>query len=442
MKRKSGMFQWNSDFYENAFSPVPADGRKATSNVLFVTMGYTATLSCFVIGVKVGHALPFWQAVLACIVGNLILMVIGTFMGIIGFETGWSTAFLVRKLFGKNASLLISGLIILLSIYWVGMNGDSFARMIVTAFPNWPIPVAVTAITLVALWGMTAAFGWRGLALTSFILTPLAVVFAISSVGMLFGKMDVIRGVQNFVPSGNLTITTAIAAVTGNYIFGCIVSPDLCRFAKSRKAVVQIILPSYTVGFILLNICGVLVAQLGDSPEFGVGVSKLGLAVPYLICAAMALWTTENYNMYCGSLAIQNLFLGTSVEGNLSHRLATGVLAGLSAAFAAMEAQNYLMPIITLIAVLVPPVAGMLFVEYFVFRPNQKYSANKDIHWIWCPAWILGNAVGIWSYYAKFLISPVNALVVSGGAYAILRIVINRKNHPSNREQPANKVGE
>lgn len=429
MKHKGSLFQWTSDFYENAFVPVPGEGRKSTSTVLFVTMGYMATLSCFVIGVKVGYALPFGQAVLACIVGNLILMGIGILMGIIGFETGWSTTFLIRKMFGKNASLLVSGLIILLSIYWVGMNGDSFARMIVTVLPHWPIPVAVTAVVLVALWGMTAAYGWRGLAMTSFILTPLAVVWAISGVGMLYRKMDVVQVIQNFTPHGNLTITTAIAAVAGNYIFGCIVSPDHCRFAKSRKAVVQIILPSYTIGFILFNICGVLVAQLGNSPEFGVGVAKLGLAVPYLICAAMTLWTTENYNMYCGSLAIQNLFLGTPVEGNLSHRLATGVLAGLSAAFAAMEALNYLMPVVTLIAGLVPPVAGILFAEYFVFRPNQKYSIHRGTHWIWIPAWIVGSTVGIWSYYANFLISPVNALVVSGFIYVIIKMIVNRKIH-------------
>lgn len=438
MKRKDISFRWTSNFYENAFIPVPAEGRNATPTVLFVTMGYVATLSCFVIGVKVGYALPFGQAVLACIVGNLVLVGIGIFMGIMGVETGWSTTFLVRKIFGKYASLLVSVLIILLSIYWVGMNGDSFARMIVTAFPNWPIPIAVTAVALVALWGITAAYGWRGLAMTSFILTPLAVVLAISGIGMLFDKIDIVQAIQNFVPSGNLTLTTAIAAVTGNYIFGCIISPDLCRFARSKKAVVQIILPSYTIGFILLNICGVLVAQLSNASDFGVGVAKLGLAIPYLICTAMALWTTENYNLYCGSLAIQNLFFGTPVEGNLSHRLATGILAGFSAAFAAMEAINYLMPIITLIAGLVPPVAGMLFAEYFVFRPHGKYPNNRGSRWIWIAAWISGSTVGIWSYNAKFLISPVNALIVSGCVYIVLKIIMNGKNHCKDFGQFAN----
>lgn len=427
MKRKGTLLPWSTDIYENAFAPVPSEGRKATSNVLIVTMGYTAALSCFVIGTKVGYALPFGQAVLACIVGNLILMVIGIFMGIIGFESGWSTAFLVRKLFGKHASLLISGLIVLLSIYWVGMNGDSFARMIVTAFPRWPLPIAVTAVILVALWAVTAAFGWRGLTMTSLILTPLTVILAVSGVGVMHAKIDVMQTIQNFAPDGSLTLVTAIAAVTGNYIFGCIISPDLCRFAKSKKAVAQIILPSYTIGFILLNICGVLVAQLGNSPEFGVGVAKMGFVMPYLICSAMGLWTTENYNMYGGSLAAQNLFLGTPVEGNLSHRAATGVLAGLSAAFAALEALNYLMPIITLIAALVPPVAGMLFVEYFVFRSEQKHTPNRGTQWVWIPAWLLGSVAGVWSYYEKFLISPVNALVVSGCVYAALKFVLQRK---------------
>lgn len=428
MKVTDTLIQWTSDFYEGAFTPIPADGRKPTSSVLITTMGYAVALSCFVIGTKVGYALPFGQAVLACIVGNLILMVIGTIMGIMGFESGWSTAFLVRKLFGKKASLLISILLVLLSIYWVGMNGDSFARMIVTTFPRWPIPVAVTAVMLVVLWAFTAAYGWRGLARTSFILTPLTIILAVSCVGLMHVKINIVQTVQSFVPDGSLTLTTAIAAVTGNYIFGCIVSPDLCRFAKSRKAVVQVILSSYTVGFILLNICGVLIAQLGNTSEFSVGAAKLGFAMPYLLCSAMGLWTTENYNMYCGSLAVQNFFLGTPVEGNLSHRLATGVIAGFSAAFAAMEALKYLMPVITLIAALVPPVAGMLFVEYFFFCPKQKHPENHDSNWVWIPAWIFGGVAGVWSYYEKFLISPINALVVAGVVYAVLKSWLERKN--------------
>lgn len=429
MSNKGSMYHRSSEFYESAFTPVSPENRKNTTHVLMVTMGYTVSLSCFMIGSKVGHALPFGQAVLACILGNLILMVIGTFMGIIGFKTGWSTAFLMRKFFGKHASILLSVLLVLLCLYWVGMNGDSFANMIVTAFPRWPIPTALTAVLLIALWAITAAYGWRGLALTSCILTPITVMLAMCGAGQMHAKINIISTIQNFVPSGGFTVSTAIAAVTGNYIFGCIISPDLCRFVKSKKSVVQVIVPSYTIGFILLNLCGVLVAQLSNSPEFGAGVAKLGLALPYLICSAMALWTTENYNMYCGSLATQNLFLGTPLEGNLSHRLATGVLAGLAATFAALKLANYSMPIITLIAALVPPIAGMLFVEYFYFYPKQKYAHPVGSGWCWIPAWVLGGTAGIWSFYAKFLISPINALVVAGVVYAVLKILTEHKNN-------------
>ena len=140
------LFRYQPDVYEYAFSPVPADRRRGAASLFMGVAGYTMALSCFIIGGKIGYALPFWEAVGACALGDAVLLCVGIAMGLIACESGWSTAFLSRRIFGRRGSLIFSICIIILSIHWVGVNGDALARMIITLFPASPLPIPVVSM--------------------------------------------------------------------------------------------------------------------------------------------------------------------------------------------------------------------------------------------------------------------------------------------------------
>ncbi|MEF9840723.1 MAG: hypothetical protein RR791_07205, partial [Lachnospiraceae bacterium] len=80
-----------SGIYEYAFIPVPQSHRKKSWGIFYVLTGYTSALSCLVLGAKLGASMPFWQAIGSCFFGDLVLILMGTGMGILSSRTGWST---------------------------------------------------------------------------------------------------------------------------------------------------------------------------------------------------------------------------------------------------------------------------------------------------------------------------------------------------------------
>ena len=73
----------SSSEIEFAFEEVPDSARKSLGSILVILTGYTISLSNFVTGATVGFKMPFQQAILACCLGNLMLIVVATLLGII-----------------------------------------------------------------------------------------------------------------------------------------------------------------------------------------------------------------------------------------------------------------------------------------------------------------------------------------------------------------------
>ncbi|MBC2581980.1 hypothetical protein [Clostridium sp. DJ247] len=71
-------------------------------------------------------------------------------------KTGLSTAFLSRRVFGKNGSSIFSALLAISSITWISLNGDIFSRLIKSTFQWWPVSVPITAIIIILIWTQLA----------------------------------------------------------------------------------------------------------------------------------------------------------------------------------------------------------------------------------------------------------------------------------------------
>lgn len=120
---------------EYAFGKIPAKERKSGASIVMIMAGYTISLSNFVTGASVGSSMDMKSAVLACAFGNLLLMVVATFLGIIAFETGLSTSVLARKCLGARSSNILSALLALSAVNWIAVNADTFSNLIKSTFP-------------------------------------------------------------------------------------------------------------------------------------------------------------------------------------------------------------------------------------------------------------------------------------------------------------------
>ncbi|MEG2199380.1 MAG: cytosine permease [Anaerovorax sp.] len=410
--------------------PVPKTQRKTNQGLFYVLTGYTSALSCLVIGAKLGAAMPFWEAVGACFLGDFVLILIGTSMGILASQKGWSTAFLIRNILGKTTSIIFSLMIMICSVFWIGLNGNLFTTMLISVFPNWPFPSAVTSLIVIAIWAIFAANGWYGLEISSRILVPCSLLLLFYTMFQLACKMGGTAFLFSEPTGVPISFAAASTAVIGNYVFGCIITPDTCRFSKSPKSVLTICPSAYTIGLFLFNVCGIIVAKAGGFSDFIRSTAAVGLIVPMLLCSIFCLLTTQNINTYGGSLAIQNIFQGTVLEGNVSHKVTAYVIGGMAAALSVSGISSYLLTVVSSFSILMVPLPGMLLGEILFF---QRKVQTHDFPWYSIAIWILGSLSGFLFLRIGLPIAPFWEMLFSSVCYVMI--------HKKLQSFPRDRVG-
>ena len=92
---------------DNATQRVPENEKKGFCSIAFVAAGYCICMSGLYTGAAMGFGMNFKEAILAVIVGNVILSVYGGLIGAAGAREGVSTSMLARHTFGREGSKVI-----------------------------------------------------------------------------------------------------------------------------------------------------------------------------------------------------------------------------------------------------------------------------------------------------------------------------------------------
>lgn len=412
------------DAYEYAFEKVPDSQRKKAGSIFVIFAGYTISLSNFVTGTTVGSKMAFSDAVLSCLIGNLFLALIAMLLGVVAMRTGLSTAFLSRKALGARASSIFSAILAISAVNWIAVNSDTFANMIKSTFSWWPIPVGLTAIIVVALWAQSAIRGMKGLEIVSWLGVPCAIILTIACVIAVGSKVGY-GTVLSFVPEGGskLTFTSATATFIGAWVFGCIITPDVCRFAKKSSHVLVSAFIAVMLGLFGLELCGILVAAATREGSFVAATAALGLGVLVFFCAIFCLWTTQDNNIYGASLALQNIFQGTKLEGKVKHMVLAIIVAAASGIFAAVGAVKFLLPVTQALSVLLPPIPGLIVGEWFIIKNSKE---NRSINWVAIISWLGGGVCGYLALKNNFFISSVIGMAATIILYVVLSKLLDK----------------
>jgi cytosine permease len=273
------------------------------------------------------------------------------------------------------------------------------------------------------LWAQSAIRGYKGLEFISFIGVPAAIILAIAcfiGVGIKSGGYS---SILDYIPSEGMTFTAASASVIGSWVFGCIITPDICRYAKTKKTVFVSGISAFFVGLFGLQFCGVLVAMATKNGNFSAATAALGLGYLVFACTVFCLWTTQDNNIYGASLAMQNIFNETSLNGKIKHSVIAIGIALLSAIFAFFGALSYLLPIISFLSVLLAPVPALIVAERY-FVKNSKI--NIDINPIALISWLLGGLIGKVCLELNFFVSPVIAFIGTVVVYTALSRIFDK----------------
>jgi cytosine permease len=418
---------------DQALTRVPDRARHPWLSVATQRFGQTTALSQLLLGATLGFGMTFWDAFIALTIGAVLLNAIAIAVGVIGQREGLSTAILTRWTgFGHAGSAMLGLIIALSATGWFGVQtglaGVTLAGVTgVLPAPVWSLVFGITVTVI-------AACGVRWMAWTAYVAVP-AFLLLLGWL-VLTNVNDVAATLASPAPGPAIGMMTAVTLVTGSFIVGAAIAPDMTRFNRSSWDVVKQTVLGITAGEWIISLAGVIIAHgLGTTDVMGV-ISSSGGWIGALVVVTAVL-KINDWNLYSASLGLVNFF--DAIFAVRISRAQVTVMVGCAGSFlAAAGIVQQFSHFLVLLGVVFPPVTGIMIAEYYVVRrwrkeiistrPRVPRSAPS-----WVPATVvIWPAAAVLGELVPFGQSSVNSLVlafalyVSAGRLDLLRMRTRR----------------
>ncbi len=439
-------YPWKDIRGDYVLVPVPPWERRTLMNIFLV---YTGVLSCLAVlwgGGALGMQGSLHDVVVATIVGDIILTVIGSLMAYIGGTAHQSTYGIMRHIYGWYGSWIFGVLLSGISAWgWFAYETWLFGVMIHDLAPQNPI----CDIAWASLWGgllmtTTAYVGYAGLAFLSYFTVPAFFVLVTAGffAGIHFGGG--FEKLWTFVPPQPVGLSALVTQVVGLYICGAIITPDISRFARKPwhgsvawGVQIMVLMTYYMIAASMLTMA------MGGT-YFSKAMLMAGLGLGAYFVAIFGQWTTNDNNLYSSALA-WDVFIPVKKRTLV---LILGILGSIYAWYTGLTAGASMQPFIqflTWLGTWLPPIGGVMIADFYVFQAykgvprSERYKmwVGKEIPLINWPAWlamVIGGACAQgWLMPASVLqVIPASVvgLVMAFIVYIILAIPLDKAGVP------------
>lgn len=358
---------------EAAFSRVDPSKQRHWFGIAVQRFGQVSALSQFLIGAALGYGMSFGKAVLAILLGSIILQVIMCVVGIIGQKEGLNTSLLARWTgFGEVGAALVGLALGISLIGWFGVqsgiSAESFNQLLPGVMPVWLwsllFGLAVTAVV---------AFGFGGMQWLANITVPLFLVLVIWSVTSELSKHSLADLVTSPAPGPEMSLWAGTGLVAGGMIAGAIITADMTRFNRSGKDVVKQTLVGISLGEFGIGLAGVLLAHAAHSDNI-VAIVTSSVGIVGLIIVITGTLKINDRNLYSSSLGLMN-FLATVFRKRINTTIFIVVLGVIGSVLAAVGILDKFQTFLTILGVAFPPIAGIMVAEYYIVK---KWRADLD----------------------------------------------------------------
>lgn len=360
-------------FEDYPLSPVPEEKRITWFSQGLVWAGVAFCAAMFSVGGALAASMAPATFAAAVLLGTLTVTVIASLTGVIGARTHLTSAFNARFALGVEGGKLF-GLILALSLSgWFGYQCCYFASSTVSTLRTFGLsggsPMAWT-IGGGLLMMVTVITGFNGITLLSTLGVPLLFMLALAAVVMTAGQGDLSAlWAGTGAASGGMSLPQGIVLVVGSYITGACITPDLSRFSRRPKDAVGGCILGFMIAFpLLLLLGGYFYYACGVSDLCDVLGSRCGLGLFIPFVQLVSIWTTNNYNLYCSVLGLSNALDGHAKPPRWLLTVAAGTVSTLLGALGVMEA---LVSFLSLLGVLIPPVAAVIIADYYLYNRNS-----------------------------------------------------------------------
>ena len=394
---------------------VPKDKRNSTFSIAMVASGFCISMSGMYAGAALAKGLAFKEAVLVAFIGNAILTLYGSLIGIIGTREGLSSSRLSIYSFGKKGYKIVAFVLATTMAGWFAIQSGLFGSAFSEMFSNRNF---ITSAGFASFWGgilmmFTAVIGIKGLSTLSKVAVPAISICAIIAmvIGINFiGGMDFL---VEIAPIEQWPLAKGVVIVVGSFAAGAAAQADISRYAKDSKASLYSTIIGYGLGNIFIIIAGYIIVATTQVNNLPKAMIELGLGVPALIVLILAQWTTNDNNIYTSSLGFAQIFGGNRWR----YAIIVGVLGSILGAFGiAAHFTDFL----NFLGIGIPPMAGVIIADYYLLKEKSfdiDISSLNNYNWTAIISWIIG---GISGYIIEWGIPSFNSLAISFIVYIIL----------------------
>jgi cytosine permease len=421
-------------FMDHALDPVPEKEQRGLLSTVGVFVAWVITTTPFLVAAALASGMTFWAAIAALLVGTVITATVGMLVGVLGQRTRLTSYLVSRVVYGAKGSTLISVLIGILSVGFVGVIASFLGAVISAGLPF--LPVWAGSLGFVIFATFIALVGYRGLSVVGQVSVPLLWALGIFLVVKTLSSGGGFGHITSFVPKGSLSFGVAVTVVVADWITGATIASDIARFSKRARDVAIAAYLGWVVSYCLFALIG-LFAYYGSGSTDIVGLlagqGLIGLAIFVFF---VALISSTDVNLYAFSLALTNLCDAFGIK-SLS-RAAWVVIGGIiTALISLLGYANTFLPFLLTIGVIIPAYAGVVLAHYYVLgasrkKPEQLIAAiEPGVRWTAIASFLVGVIVAYFTNRANLGIPALQGLVVAGLLYTALEIGLGRATAPA-----------
>ncbi|MBR0900549.1 cytosine permease [Bradyrhizobium tropiciagri] len=411
--------------HEFEHEPVPISARRSAFSVTMVWLGFPMIITGAMTGSLLVLGMGFKNALVAMIIGNLIMFAYVGALGLIGTRRGMNFALIASIVFGKKGYVLASGLLSTLLLGWYAVQTGITGALISSTYGlNY---VAMTIVAGVLYIGITFV-GVKGLHYIGLASVPLFVVLGL---WVAADAASTTTSAAIFSYAGNngvasMSMGVGLTVVLALFIDAGTVTADFNRWAPSPRASLVATFSAFPfANLVAMLVGGVMTAALAVPNANPFGVDNMfgfmnGKQLTWLsILAFIFLYT--NLGSVC-SHCLYNAATGWSRILGTNMRLMAVILGGIGIVVAAGNVWAFFIQWLSLLGIIVPPIGAIILVDQYLLRAD----ARADVDWRAKPfiAWGIGSLCAFAvENLMPGLSTAISAALVAGVVYgAIARV--------------------
>ncbi|SIN62200.1 cytosine permease [Acetomicrobium flavidum] len=395
---------------ELILNPVPQEERTGWRAPLFNILGCNIAISELMVGGALIAGMTFKDMAIASVIGNLLLVVILSIQGYIGYKEGLNTYILAKGAFGNVGGKWIISLILgITSFGWFGVQAGVAGLSIQKIFPSFNF--TITTIVIGLLMVIVATYGFKTMAVFNYIAIPPLIILLtwglIKTVGI--NNIDTIK---SYIPSQHISLKEGINMVVGLIIVGAVISPDYLRYAKRTLDIFMVGFIGFAIISIFQQIAAGIIAMQAPTWDITEVLAQLGFNWIAFAILLLAAWSTNLSNAYSGGLALKNLF------PNINRSTLTFIAGLIGTTIAALGIVFKFQSFLGFLSMMIPSIAGVMWVEYYIIQGRQ-FRVREGINVPAFLAWLLGFLISYLSTKYQYGLPPINGIVSASILYLV-----------------------